>query len=118
MRTPEVKASPALSLLARPGDGSIRTRNIALLVASGVDGEDIDVEVTLEAAPSVVFDAVVIPDGEVGVRMLAGAGQAIEFVKDQFRHCKTILALGAGEQLLAAAHLPPKERPWHLPPAV
>jgi len=138
---PEVKVSPALSLLARPGDGSIRTRNIALLVASGVDGEsltglhralsdegavpryvglrlgsmkttkgdDIDVEVTLETAPSVVFDAVVIPDGDAGVRLLARTGQAIEFVKDQFRHCKTILALGAGERLLAAANLPPKE---------
>ena len=32
---PEVKTSPALSLFARPGDGSIRTRNIALLVAHG-----------------------------------------------------------------------------------
>jgi catalase len=31
---------------------------------------------------------------------------AVEFVKDQFRHCKTILALGAGEQLLAAANIP------------
>ena len=31
------------------------------------DGRDIDVEVTLETAPSVVFDAVVIPDGEAGV---------------------------------------------------
>ena len=35
----EVERSPALSLTARPGDGSIRTRNIALLVAPGVDGE-------------------------------------------------------------------------------
>ena len=134
---PEVKASPTLSLLARPGDGSIRTRNIALLVASGVDGEslellhaalsaegavpryvglrlgtaktvsgeDIEVEVTLETAPSVVFDAVIIPDGDAGVRLLSAAGQAVEFIKDQFRHCKTILALGAGEQLLAAARI-------------
>ena len=93
---PEVKVSPSLSLMARPGDGSIRTRCIALLVADGVvgasleelhrkladegavpryvgarlgtvrseDGRDIDVEVTLETAPSVLFDAVVIPDGE------------------------------------------------------
>ncbi|HEV7607997.1 MAG TPA: catalase, partial [Steroidobacteraceae bacterium] len=132
---PEVKNSPALSLSARPGDGSIRTRAIALLVAPGVDGvsldamhrklsaegavpryvglrlgtvktaggKDIDVEVTLETAPSVLFDAVVIPDGEAGVTALAASGHALEFVKDQFRHCKTILALGAGEKLLAAA---------------
>ncbi len=36
---PEVDQSPALSLRARPGDGSIRTRKIALLVADGVDAD-------------------------------------------------------------------------------
>ena len=36
--TPEVTESPALSLLARPGDGSIRARRVAILVADGFDG--------------------------------------------------------------------------------
>jgi catalase len=36
--TPEVTLSPALSLLARPGDGSIRARKIALVVAPGIAG--------------------------------------------------------------------------------
>jgi catalase len=36
---PEVTKSPALSLLARPGDGRIGGRKIAILVAPGVDGE-------------------------------------------------------------------------------
>ena len=35
---PEVSVSPALSLFARPGDGSIRTRRVAILVADGCDG--------------------------------------------------------------------------------
>jgi catalase len=35
----EVEVSPALSLFARPGDGSIRTRRVAILVAEGTDGE-------------------------------------------------------------------------------
>jgi catalase len=35
---PELTHSPALSLLARPGDGSIQARKIAILVADGVDG--------------------------------------------------------------------------------
>jgi len=139
---PEVKVSPPLSLMARPGDGSIRTRCIALLVADGIvgspleelhskladegavpryvgarlgtvrgaDGSEIDVEVTFETAPSVLFDAVVIPDGEAGVRALTGVGHAVEFVKDQYRHCKTILALGKGEQLLQAAGVPAAEK--------
>ncbi|MEO8536790.1 MAG: catalase [Betaproteobacteria bacterium] len=37
-RKPEVMHSPALSLTARPGDGSIRTRRIGILVADGVHG--------------------------------------------------------------------------------
>jgi catalase len=36
-RKPEVTTSAALSLLARPGDGSIRTRRIGILVAEGTD---------------------------------------------------------------------------------
>ena len=35
---PEVKRSPALSLTFRPGDGSIRGRKVAILIAPGVEG--------------------------------------------------------------------------------
>jgi catalase len=38
---PEVESSPALSLMARPGDGGIRTRKIAVLVANGVEGKSL-----------------------------------------------------------------------------
>ena len=34
---PEIEGSPALSLFARPGDGSIHTRRIGILVADGID---------------------------------------------------------------------------------
>jgi len=37
--TPEVSVSPALSLFARPGDGSIRTRRVAILVADGCEAD-------------------------------------------------------------------------------
>ena len=52
-----------------------------------------------------MFDAVVVPDGDA-VRLLAQTGHAVEFVKDQYRHCKTILALGDGAALLEAAGIP------------
>jgi|KBSMisStaDraftv2_1062788.scaffolds.fasta_scaffold00283_18 catalase len=135
---PEIDASPRLSLFARPGDGSIRTRKIAILIADGVEGEaalalheglaelgavprfiaarlgqvqtpsgdPIDVEATLETTPSVLYDAVAIPDGEEAAETLAGLGQALEFIKDQYRHCKPILALGAGKTVLDAAEVP------------
>jgi catalase len=132
---PEVEQSPSLSLLVRPGDGSIATRKIALIVANGVDGEPlarlhaalaqrgavprfvgptlgrvdstsgdpIEVEISIDAGPSVVYDAVVLPDGEEAVKELAQLGQAMEFLKDQYRHCKPILALGASAALLEGA---------------
>ena len=33
-------------------------------------------------------------------------GHALEFVKDQYRHCKPILTLGAGQDLLEEAGVP------------
>ncbi len=70
------------------------------------DGTEIDIEVTLETAPSVVFDAVVIPGGAEGIHVLAKTGHALEFIKDQYRHAKTLLALGDGALLLDAAGIP------------
>ena len=58
-------------------------------------GDPIAVDVTLEAAPSVLFDAVVLPDGGAAMT-LASDGHAVQFVKDAYRHCKPILSLGAG----------------------
>ncbi|MGE3774509.1 MAG: catalase [Gammaproteobacteria bacterium] len=131
--TPEIAKSPALSLFARPGDGSIRTRRIALLVAPGVDtaslaavhallleqeavprylglhfgrcGDEvaIDVDVTLETTPAVLYDALVVPDGQAGVESLGRVGQVLEFVRDTYRHCKPILLIGAAHELAVKA---------------
>jgi catalase len=38
--------------------------------------------------------------------MLMNDGRALEFVRDQFRHCKPILAIGEAHRLLALAGLP------------
>jgi catalase len=132
--TPEVSVSPTLSLFARPGDGSIRTRRVAILVADGcdggavtaiadrltdegavprfvstslgavqpADGDEIEIDVSFEAAPAVLYDALVLPDGEEAVTVLRADGRTLEFIKDQYRHCKPILALGASRQLLEA----------------
>ena len=137
---PEVTESPSLSLFARPGDGSIRTRHVAILVADGVkaapltalasrlaadgavprfigpklgsvsaaDGDGIQVDMPISAAPSVLFDAVVLPDGADAVAALAADGRMLEFLKDQYRHCKPILVLGAGSDLIAKAGIPLK----------
>jgi catalase len=132
---PTYDISPALSLLSRPGDGSVNTRRVAILVADGVnaecvhtiyssllrcgaiprlvgsrlgtistsEGNTLDVEITLEASPSVLYDAMVVPDRPNCMDVLRENAQALEFIREQYRHCKAILVVGNGVNLLAAA---------------
>lgn len=130
----ELSSAPSLSILSHPGDGSIKTRKIAILVTNGSDlesaqalhaelakagavpryvgarlgsissgGQKIDVEGTLETMPSVIFDAVAVPGGKDAAKALAGLGHALEFIKDQYRHAKPILALGDAVDFVEAA---------------
>ncbi len=134
---PEVSQSPALSLMARPGDGSVRTRMVEIMVAHGVSartvsaiesalaeagangrlvgprigpfktagGSAIEAKASLENEPAVLFDALILVDGDQAVETLLGDGRAIEHVKEHFRHCKTILAIGGAQALLEKAGL-------------
>ena len=67
------------------------------------EGESFEVDGTLENSPAVLFDALVMPDGTEAVAALLRDGHTVEFLKDQYRHCKTILALGASSRLLEKA---------------
>ena len=42
-------------------------------------------------------------DGKKAATILGNVGQAAEFLKDQYRHAKPILALGAGADLVGKA---------------
>jgi catalase len=68
------------------------------------DGEaPIEVEVSMEAAPPVVWDAMVVVGGETAAEALSRSGHAIDFLKEQYRHCKPILLLGEAGALLERA---------------
>jgi catalase len=67
------------------------------------DGDAIEADASMENAPPVLFDALVLPDGGAGVKALAMDGHTMEFIANQYRHCKTILALGASSALLERA---------------
>jgi len=67
------------------------------------DGDTIEVDASMENSAPVVFDALVLPDGDAGVKALSADGHTMEFVTNQFRHCKPILALGASSKLLQEA---------------
>jgi catalase len=66
-------------------------------------GGSIEVDASMENSAPVLFDALILPDGAAGVKALAADGHTMEFVTNQYRHCKTILALGASSALLEKA---------------
>ena len=135
---PEVTSSPALSLSSRPGEPTVATRRVALLVADGLDaatvtglhaklaaagavprfvgpsmgavtsaeGASIPVEVTMEAAPSVLWDALALPGGAAAVEALMAQGYALDFVRDQYRHGKAIFVPPGAEALLRKLGVP------------
>ena len=68
----------------------------------------VEIGASLDVAPPVVFDAMVLPDGERAAASFAANGRVLEFLKDQYRHCKPILVLGASLRVLGAAGIPAK----------
>ena len=50
--------------------------------------------------PSVMFDAVLVPGGAASAQVLARNGDAVHFVLEAYKHCKTICVIGEGVQLL------------------
>ncbi len=70
-------------------------------------GDPIEIEVSMETAPAVVWDAMAIVDGGRSIDELSNSGHAMEFLKDQYRHCKPILLMGKAERLVAKAGIPP-----------
>lgn len=63
--TPYKRESPALSLEALRGDGSIRTRQIAVLVTDGVDAEQVTSVREALAAEGAIVEALAPTDGTV-----------------------------------------------------
>lgn len=105
-------------LAADAVDGASIVVTVAALVAAGAvpcviaprlgrvqtaDRKPLEAMGTLENSAPVVFDALVLPDGVKGVALLAQYEQTMDFIKAQYRHGKTILALGAAQELLASA---------------
>jgi catalase len=79
---------------------------ITLGRVQSVNGDPLEVEVSMEAAPAAVWDAMVVPDGETAVETLAKSGHALEFLKDQYRHCKPMLMIGESAALLGEVDIP------------
>ncbi|WP_293641730.1 DJ-1/PfpI family protein [Polaromonas sp.] len=111
-----------IALLMAPGvDGELVLQVQEALLAKGAvpclvgpriglvataDGGALTAEVSLENEAGFLFDALVLPDGKAGVEALAKEDHTMEFIKDQYRHCKALLVLGASKGLLDKAGVP------------
>jgi catalase len=100
MRGPPIVA--AMRALTQAG-AVVRLLSTRLGFVTDSDGARFEIDATLENTPSVLFDALVLPDGADAAEALAKDGHALEFLKDQYRHCKSIWVLGESSRLLQKA---------------
>lgn len=75
-------------------------------VLTGAQGDTLNADCSLLTGASVLFDAVYVPDGEASVAALQAEPEALTFLDEAFKHCKTIASSGAGMRLLESAGLP------------
>lgn len=73
----------------------------------GGNGAGWQADITLEAAPAALYDALIIPPGDAAVVSLCENALALDFVRDQYRHGKPILVLGTASGLLERAEIAP-----------
>jgi catalase len=103
-----IESEPITDLIeALTGAGAVtRLLGSRLGAVRSEEGEPLEIDATLENSPAVLFDALVLPGGTEAVDALCLDGRALEFDKDQYRHCKTILALGDSSRILGKAGIP------------
>ncbi|MEV0459205.1 catalase [Catellatospora methionotrophica] len=77
-------------------DGSVATS----------DGQVIPVTRAMNTVASVLYDAVVVADGEAALDLLVNDGYAVHFVAEAYKHAKALGVLGVGDRLVQAARLP------------
>jgi len=64
-------------------------------------GRRLEVAATIQAMPSVMFDAVIVAGGKESADALSRLGDAVHFVLEAYKHCKPVCAIGDGVALLA-----------------
>ncbi|MGB4116288.1 MAG: catalase [Polaromonas sp.] len=78
---------------------------------STASGKQLPVDHTFGNMPSIMFDAVLIPGGAQSATAMCAMGDAVHFVLEAYKHCKTICALNEGVQLLATLGLKAGKNP-------
>jgi len=74
-------------------------------------GQQVPVDHTFQAMPSVMFDAVLVPGGGASAQALAQDGDAVHFVLEAYRHCKPMCLIGESVELLRRAGVATDDAP-------
>ena len=90
-----LKAEGAIPMIVSKFGGKIKS----------ADGMEADVERTLLTSASVMFDAVYVPGGAKSVATLKKDEDALQFVKEAYKHCKALAATSEGMELLKEANI-------------
>ena len=90
-----LEAAGAMPKMVAPHGGVIR----------GANGKEIPVDFSLLTTSSVLFDAVYVPGGAESIAVLKAEPDAVHFISEAFKHCKTIAAVGEGVDLLRASYV-------------
>jgi catalase len=72
----------------------------------GSAGGDVKVDKNYVSAASVMYDAVLVAGGPDSAEALKKHGDAIHWINETYKHCKTVGAIGEGVEVLQAARLP------------
>jgi catalase len=88
-----------VELLAK-ADGAVRA----------TDDSALPVTRAASTVSSVLYDAVVLPDGRAAADALCADSFALHFVAEAYKHAKPVAAIGAGAGVLSAARLPVSSR--------
>ena len=99
------KSLAAMKATLEKGGASVEVVSTALGAIAAADGDATTAVRSLLNTPSVVYDAIVVADGKDSALTLAENPDALRFVEEAYRHCKSIGALGAGQQVLDAARV-------------
>lgn len=120
--------SPALSMEKTKKADSIQGRKIGILAEPGAnattitalkdwlkskgamaevvsskfgDLDGVKVDKSYITTASVLYDSIVIVDGEESLNRQVENGETIHFINEIYKHCKTIATVGKGQQLLS-----------------
>jgi catalase len=86
-------------------DAGATTRVVAghLGFIASSSGQQVPIDGTFQTLPSVVFDAVLVPGGAASAQAMLKDGNAVHFVLEAFRHCKSLCLIGESAEILRSA---------------